>query len=317
LPLGRRDFILLSTATWAVQQEAATKPLVDFSFIHFTETHITDQLHADEGCRMCFRKINRLGADFAIAGGDLVYDVCGQGWKRASQLYQLYKETVKVLNIPVYHAIGNHDVYGLFATSGVSTKDQYFGKQLFQELIGRRYYSFQRQGWHFLVLDSIGIGDNRQYTGIVDLAQIEWLKTELAAIGTTAPIVVVTHIPLVTAYLQYGSLNKILPPNALVVANSRQVMEILDRYNVKAVLQGHLHVREIVDNGKGCRFITSGAVCGNWWLGPRDGHPEGFSRFVVRANQITWQYLTYDLPAAEHNGNAAPDIVTPPASVPN
>jgi 3',5'-cyclic AMP phosphodiesterase CpdA len=186
-----------------------------------------------------------------------------------------------------------------------------FGKRLFQEHIGRRYYSFAHKGWYFLALDSIGITRDRQYTGYVDSEQLEWLKRELAMIGKSAPIVVVTHMPLVTGYLAYGSLTKLLPPDALVVSNAREVLDILQPYNVKTVLQGHLHVREVVDNALGCRYITSGAVCGNWWRGPRDGHPEGFSRFSITGNTIRWQYYTYGFRSEEHISET-PSIVMQP-----
>ncbi len=54
----------------------------------------------------------------------------------------------------------------------------------------------------------------------------------------------------------------------MTVANAPEVLEIFDHANVIAVLQGHTHVNEIVAY-KNTQYITSGAVCGNWWHGPR------------------------------------------------
>jgi hypothetical protein len=34
-------------------------------------------------------------------------------------------------------------------------------------------------------------------------------------------------------------------------------------------------------------------VCGNWWKGPRDGHPEGFAVLTVRGDEVQWRYETY------------------------
>lgn len=283
-------------------------PSKNFTFVHFSETHITDRLRAREGIRQCFERINKVGADFAIAGGDLVYDVCATGWRRAVQLYGYYKEAERVLELPVKHVMGNHDVFGLFRESGVATQDIHFGKILFTEHIGKLFYSFDHKGWHFIILDSVELTADRQYRGRVSEEQLHWLAADLEKVGRQTPTVVVTHIPLVTAYLQYGSLNEVLKPDALVISNSRQVWSILRNYNVKAVLQGHLHIREVVNDVSGCQFITSGAVCGNWWRGPREGHPEGFSIFTVRNGQISWRYQAYGF-RAESFAPSHPDIV--------
>src|SRR5215468_3427338 len=112
MELSRRGLILAASSVWALDRATAAATQAGFSFLHFCEPHITDQLGATEGCKLAFDKMSRLGADFAIAGGDLVYDVCAQGWKRAIELYQLYTETEKRIGIPVHRVMGNHDVYG-------------------------------------------------------------------------------------------------------------------------------------------------------------------------------------------------------------
>src|SRR5271165_1001632 len=45
--------------------------------------------------------------------------------------------------------------------------------------------------------------------------------------------------------------------------------------NVKAVFAGHLHHLEQIQVD-GISYITSGAICGNWWKGAQNGCPEGF-----------------------------------------
>ena len=70
------------------------------------------------------------------------------------------------------------------------------------------------------------------------------------------------------------------------------MLEILWPYRPKAVLQGHTHIREKVIY-RDCQFLTSGAVCGNWWKGAREGHPEGFAVITVRNGQVDWRYETY------------------------
>jgi hypothetical protein len=44
---------------------------------------------------------------------------------------------------------------------------------------------------------------------------------------------------------------------------------------------------------QGTTFITSGAICGNKWRGPRYGTPEGFGVLTLRPNRVEWEYKTY------------------------
>jgi len=78
----------------------------------------------------------------------------------------------------------------------------------------------------------------------------------------------------------------------LTVANTPQVLKALEGHNVIAVLQGHTHVNETVSY-KNTQYITSGAVCGNWWHGPRMGTPEGFTVVSLREGKISTRYETY------------------------
>jgi hypothetical protein len=61
---------------------------------------------------------------------------------------------------------------------------------------------------------------------------------------------------------------------------------------VIAVLQGHSHINEIV-LWRGVPYITSGAVCGNWWHGPYLDYPEGFTVVSVTGGKVTTRYETY------------------------
>jgi len=44
---------------------------------------------------------------------------------------------------------------------------------------------------------------------------------------------------------------------------------------------------------KGVPYVTSGAVCGNWWKGTRLGTPEGFTVVTVANGKMTTRYETY------------------------
>lgn len=284
--MTRRSWIAsASAASLAASREPA------FTFVHVTDLHIQPELRAAERCRACFSAINRERPDFVIAGGDLVFDALAVPRRRARLLFDLYRETARRIEAPLHNVLGNHDVFGLYERSGVLPSEEDYGKKMYEDRIGRRYYSFDFQGWRFIILDSIGLTPDRLYIGAVDPGQLEWLRAVLAAAGKSRPVVVVTHVPLSTGVLQW-----MMPkhdPRRIVVQNASDVLELLHQYNVKAVLQGHTHVCEKIDY-RGCQYVTSGSVCGESWRGPKWGvHPEGFGLLRVQGETLTWTYRTY------------------------
>jgi len=283
-----RRTLLSATLAASALPAAASR----FSFVHFTDLHIQPELHAAQGCAKAVARINALKPDFAISGGDLVFDAAEAGFPRAKQLFDLYAETLKPLRMPVHTVVGNHDVFGVSSQSGVPQTDAHYGKKMFEERIGPRYRSFQHQGWHFVLLDSIGTKqDGRDFQGWIDEEQMAWLKRDLAEMRPGTPLVLVTHVPLASGVLQLVK-DPWKTAQTYLVGNAREVLELVKPYRPKAVLQGHTHIREtlLYDD---CQFITSGAVCGNWWKGAREGHPEGFGVLTVTGQEIRWRYETY------------------------
>jgi 3',5'-cyclic AMP phosphodiesterase CpdA len=261
----------------------------DFTFVHFTDTHIQPELRAEAGVEKAFAAINAVKPAFCLAGGDLVFDVAETDAAKAKSLFDMYGRALKGLKAPVHSVPGNHDVVGLSPKAVVGSSDPLYGKKLFEDRLGARYSSFDHQGWHFIQLDSIGARDGG-YIGHIDAAQMDWLKADLAKAGTR-PVVLTTHIALVTSMVQFLAPQG-RPTSGWVVDNTFDVLNLLSQSNVKAVLQGHTHVREIV-HYKGCQYITSGAVSGNWWKGLRLGHPEGFGVLRAKGDTLSWEYKTY------------------------
>jgi len=291
--MDRRSFLTIGAVGAVGAVLPASADAADsFSFVHFTDVHIQPELHAGEGTRRCIARINALKPEFAICGGDLVFDACAVGKPRANQVFDLYAESIKPLQAPLHTIVGNHDVFGISTNGGVTPTDPMYGKRMFEDRIGPLYSSFDHKGWHFVLLDSIRNGTpGREFIGHISEEQIAWLKKDLAGMKPGSKLVVVTHIPLVSGVLQ------LVPDpgraaDIYLVTNAQDVMNVLWPHKPKLVLQGHTHIREtVVYNG--CQFITSGAVCGNWWKGPRDGHPEGFGVLTVRGDDVQWRYETY------------------------
>jgi Icc protein len=295
--MDRRQFLSLSALSAAgltipsAYAEAQPRP-ESFDFIFLTDTHIQPELDAAKGCTMCFRKIrSTVKADFAIQGGDHIFDGLAVPHQQATNLFDLYSRTEQDLGLKVYHTLGNHDVFGVTPKSGIGTGDPGYGKQMFQDRMGHTYYSFDHRGYHFIVLDSIQITPERNWATAVDKEQISWLKKDLAAVTPGTPIVVTIHAPLLSGAAA-ASFPGAASSNQLIVTNAGEVIPLFDGHNILAVLQGHLHTNE-VDTFKGIPYVTAGAVCGNWWHGTHAGTPEGYTIVSLRNGKISWRYETY------------------------
>ncbi len=276
----------------AISKNNKTKKQEKFSFVFMTDIHVEPELHATEGLLQAIDTINYLAPDFVLTGGDNIMDALGQTYGRSDSLYNLFEETVKNLKMPIYSTMGNHEVFGLYEKSGINPDHEEYGKKMYENRLSKRYYSFDHKNWHFVVLDGIGFTGDRHYYGFVDSVQIEWLKQDLAIAGKNKPVVVSTHIPLLSVgnQIMKGPTEGFMPGS--VITNAHEIIQILEQYNVKLVLQGHLHFLEDI-NYNGIHYITGGAVSSNWWKGTRYGMEEGFVKVDVSGEDFEWEYIDF------------------------
>jgi 3',5'-cyclic AMP phosphodiesterase CpdA len=280
--------IILLFTLFSCQEEKES-----FTFCFLTDIHLEPGRNAVAGFQQSITKVNELKADFVITGGDLIMDALGQTYEKSDSLYNLYIETEKGFAIPVFNTMGNHEVFGWYKSSKAERSHPEFGEKMFENRIGPRYQSFDHKGWHFIIFDSVEEREEgNAYFGYIDSLQLEWLKADLEKIDPDMPIVVATHIPLITAQIQmeYGH----SPENikGWVVDNSKDVLSLFDNHNLKLVLQGHLHIFEdiyIYDK----HFVTGGAVSGAWWKGPYKGTEEGFVKVTTSGSDFDLEYVDY------------------------
>lgn len=271
----------------------AGPPPPDFTIAFLSDPHVDGEKGAPEGTSRAFEHAMAQDRppEVVITGGDLVFDVLEVDRAAADQQFDLFEQAISAVSVPVFHTLGNHDCFGVYEKSGVSADDPLFGKQYFLQRFGleRAYYSFDHEGWHFVVLDTIGI-DGRHYRGWIDEEQIAWLDDDLAA--ASKPTVVIGHMPLFSNYIEWKrGTTEIIPPFVSVV-NAHQVAKVLVEHPVKLVLAGHLHVNEVFLY-KGIEFANVGAVSGNWWKGLRDGFEEGYAVLEFRGDEVSWRYVDY------------------------
>lgn len=286
-------FLLASCTSTPEAQEDQKDDSFTFTFL--TDIHLQPELRATEGFQMAIDKVNALDPDFIITGGDLVYDVLGASYGRADTLYNLYSNMAKGFNMPVYNTMGNHEIYG-YASPEADLQHAEYGEKMFENRIGKRYYSFDHKGWHFMILDGIEKGDGNRgtYIGMVDDTQLAWIKEDLKKLNPETPIVVVTHIPLVSIIPQIINGPLYAENHSSLVINQQQVLAPFREMNLKLVLQGHLHAVEELNLMGQTRFITGGAVSGLWWKTPDDGIlQEGFVKIDISGDDFSWEYVDY------------------------
>jgi len=265
-------------------------------FVFMTDFHIEPELGAPEGVAMAVKKVLSLKPrpEFILVGGDTVMDLLNVTRERADLQFQLFKEALKPVEMPVYYTVGNHDCFGWASSNENLRSDAEYGKKLYQDKVAgdRTYRSWDTGGWHFVILDSIQPTKGGWFARIDD-DQLRWLKNDLEALPAGTPVIVSVHVPLFTIFEQYTE-GAMTPPNSsTVVENAKDVFTILSQHNVKAVFQGHTHVLEECTY-RGTKYVTGGAVCGEWWRGPRLGvHPEGFCVVDCGATDLKWEYVPY------------------------
>ncbi len=307
--LDRRRFLSLSAAAAVAHSlpafpQAPTAQPGNLRLVFFTDTHNQPELRANEGTALAMGKIKALKPDLCIQGGDHCFDLNAVPRARSLMLLDEYGKTEHALDgIPVQHVIGNHDVFGRDPASGVELSDPLYGKKAFEQRFNTKTYrSFDRSGYHFILLDSIQITPQRDFDAMVDPEQLAWLRQDLASTPAGAPIVVAIHVPLVSAAPQYAPADSPAAKGAVyqaatglhgfLLGNAREVTQMFEGHNIIAVLQGHTHINETV-YWRNTPYITSGAVCGNWWHGPRWGTPEGFTVVELAGGVARWHYETY------------------------
>ncbi len=281
---------LPTTVTWARPGPSAKK----LRFIFYTDVHARTEWDTPRALQRASEAMNVQKADFMIAGGDLITDGFQSGAAKIKHRWDIYLKMHQGIPVPVYPVLGNHDLVAAIPEDGTNPSDD--PRRIFRDIFGLHstYYSFTACGYHFIILDSILIsGGELKYQGTILPDQLEWLREDLSGVSKDMPIIIITHIPLVTAFYQltYGTTGP--APKNRVIVNNRQVINLFNEHNLILVLQGHLHIKERVMLN-GTTFITGGAICAKWWRGPWYDTEEGFSVITLDNNKVFWEYIDYD-----------------------
>ncbi len=242
--LSRRTFLqktgvagaLMSLGAWP-GCSAGSNPVLRLGLL--TDTHYADREPA--GLRFyresipkmqeCIERMNREKVDFVVHIGDFKDEDPEPDEKRTLSFLNRLEDVFSQFQGPRYHVLGNHDIDSI-------SKEQFLARV---ENTGipssASYYSFDKRGFHFVVLDANFREDGVAYEKgnftwtdtYIPSEQRNWLREDLNQ--TNKPTIVFVH--------------QILDPEQTIehqVKNAAEVRQILEESGrVIAVFQGHQH----------------------------------------------------------------------------
>jgi Icc protein len=260
--------------SFAEAGEPKKKPI---RFAHLSDIHVKPGAIPEAGMAKALQHVQSLDkkVDFIINGGDAIMDALNADKQKTQIQWDLFRSILKKENnLPVYHTIGNHDVWGWFLKEDKPTDDRLYGKIWAVEMLElkERYYSFTKGKWHFIVLDSTQLNPAGGYIGKLDDLQLEWLKQELANVPPSQFICVVSHIPILSIcsglfFDKTEANGDLLIKRNLMHTDFLLLKKLFAQYaNLKVCISGHIHLQDEV-NYLGVNYYCNGAVSGNWWKG--------------------------------------------------
>ena len=164
----------------------ASTSSVALRIAHITDMHVDPYGPGVDGLTRALRDVHACtpAMDFILNTGDCVMDSLEADKSRTEKQWDAFTSVLKAeCRLPVFHAIGNHDVWGWGLAAGPQAEvsgDPLYGKGMALAQLGLpgRYYSFDQAGWRFLVLDSTHVPEGEvkyPYTGKLDEEQYKWL----------------------------------------------------------------------------------------------------------------------------------------------
>jgi 3',5'-cyclic AMP phosphodiesterase CpdA len=278
----RKTFLKTSSAiigssllpTWSL---AETKKRKTIRFAHITDIHVKPGVVPETGMAKALQHVQQLlpKVDFIINGGDSIMDALEADKQKTQIQWDLFHSILQKENsLPIYHCIGNHDVWGWFVKENKPDNEKLYGKAWVQETLEmkNRFYSFTKDKWHFLVLDSTQLNPAGGYIAYFDSEQLDWLKGELAGISPDEFVCIVSHIPILSIcaglFFDKTETNGDLKiQRNLMHTDFLALKKIFQQHsNIKLCLSGHIHLQDELTY-LGIKYYCNGAVSGNWWKG--------------------------------------------------
>ena len=269
---------VISAITSAPPQSTGAKNRV-LRIAHLTDIHVLPDKVATDGMARAIRHAQNQAdpPDFIVNTGDCIMESLEATKADTEKQWDTFNGIIKAeVKLPIYHVIGNHDVWGWARDDAEVKNDPLYGKAMAVKQLGlsNRYYSFDKGGWHFVALDSTHLPNavsEYPYIGQLDIEQFIWLGNDLAAVNPQTPVCILSHIPILCACEFFDGENENsgnwVVPAAWMHIDARTFRTLfLKQKNVKLCLSGHAHMYDDVKH-LNVHYLCDGAVCGAWWSG--------------------------------------------------
>ena len=265
---------------------------------HLTDIHLKNQFDAPTRFVKCLHHVQQQlpKVDLILNGGDVVFDMNKENLSTISDQWALMNKTMQMeCSIPVHYCLGNHDIWWNEDDKGQAL----YGKKysMDQLKLSKPYYSMVKSGWKIIVLDSVHLDiDDTWYIGKLGDEQFAWLENELKTTDKNTPVLVMSHIPILTAtnLIEDNIVNKWVMLGGDMHTDTSRIINLFYQYpNVKLCLSGHIHLREkLIYNN--VTYICNGAVSGAWWKGNRRQTAPGYGLIDLYADgSFDESYINY------------------------
>jgi|SRR6185503_16250762 len=265
---------------------------------HLTDVHLKDKWDAPARFARCLHHVQRQpNVDMILNGGDIVFDMNKENLDTIQTQWKLWHSTIKSdCSLPMHYVLGNHDIWWNENDKGQARYGKQFAMEQLQ--LSAPYYSFVKRGWKFILLDSVHLDiDNTWYIGALGDEQFAWLENELNSTPADMPVLVMSHIPLLTATNMVDDQTKVNKWEVLGGDMHTDISKIIALFykhsNVKLCLSGHIHLRDkVVYNN--VTYLCNGAVSGAWWEGNKRETAPGYGLIDLYADgSFNEQYVNY------------------------
>ncbi len=265
---------------------------------HLTDIHMKNELEAPTKFAKCLHHVQQQNpkVDFILNGGDIVFDMNKANLSAINDQWNLLNGILKSeCSLPIHYCLGNHDVWWSEDSKGQTD----YGKKYSLEKLNltKSYYSFTQKGWKFIILDSIQLDvDNTWFIGKLGDEQFAWLTNELKNTDPSMPVLVLSHVPILTATLMIKDnvVNKWQMSRGDMHTDTAKIIDLFYQYpNVKICLSGHVHLRDKVQYNN-VTYICNGAVSGAWWNGNNRQTAPGYGVLDLYADgSFEEKYVNY------------------------
>ena len=249
-----------ASALESVPSDSVSSAKIRFGLI--ADLHHDFTFDAPERLKAFIAEMNRVKPDFVLELGDFCCPV---------EKNKVIADIWNGFSGPKYHVIGNHEM-----DQGCTRKQvvSFWG-------IPGRYYSFDRNGFHFIVMDTNApnLKDSREkYPAGVDAEQLEWLSRDLAS--TQLPTIVFGHHGFDNTAVRNRESVRILLENT----HSRE-----GHGKVVAVFSGHFHA-DYYNLINGIHYVQVNSATYQWW-GDKI-HNDSFGAEAEKAHPLI-KYMTF------------------------